>query len=165
MKTSIEWTESTWNPTTGCTKISPGCTHCYAERMALRLEAMGNQKYANGFRLTVHHDTLNAPLGWRKPQLIFVNSMSDLFHRDVPLTFIQAVFGVMAQASWHRFQILTKRSERLMRVGPKSNGPTTGGWESAWRATSIASGSTTCGAPARGLGSFHWSRCSARCQI
>ena len=95
---------------TGCTKISPGCKHCYAERMAIRLQAMGQPNYANGFQLTLHEHALEAPLRWKKPQMIFVNSMSDLFHRDVPLAFIQKVFDVMRRASWHTFQILTKRS-------------------------------------------------------
>lgn len=113
-KSAIEWTESTWNPLTGCTKISPGCQHCYAERMARRLQAMGQPNYANGFRLTLHEHALAAPLGWKKPQMIFVNSMSDLFHRDVPLAFVLQVFDVMRQAHWHTFQVLTKRSERLL---------------------------------------------------
>ncbi len=115
----IEWTESTWNPVTGCTKISPGCKHCYAERMSERLQAMGQANYANGFKLTLQPHMLALPLGWKKPQTIFVNSMSDLFHRDVPLAYIQGVFDVMAQAHWHRFQVLTKRSDRLaaVRVG------------------------------------------------
>ena len=112
-KSSIEWTESTWNPLTGCTKISPGCQHCYAERMALRLQAMGQPNYANGFKLTLHEQALDLPLHWKKPQTIFVNSMSDLFHKDVPVEFIQRVFDVMARAHWHRFQVLTKRSDRL----------------------------------------------------
>ena len=110
---SIEWTESTWNPITGCTKTSPGCANCYAERMARRLKAMGNPNYANGFELTLHEHVLLLPLSWRKPQMIFVNSMSDLFHEDVPYAFIDSVFDVMRRASWHRFQVLTKRAERL----------------------------------------------------
>lgn len=109
----IEWTESTWNPVTGCTKVSPGCEHCYAERMAHRLKAMGQRNYRNGFQLTVHPHMLDRPLGWKKPQMIFVNSMSDLFHQDVPLDFIQQVFAVMREAHWHTFQVLTKRAERL----------------------------------------------------
>lgn len=112
-RSSIEWTESTWNPITGCSKISPGCKHCYAERMAKRLQAMGNPSYANGFDVTLHHRLLDRPLQWKKPQKIFVNSMSDLFHEDVPFDFIQEIFAVMRQASWHQFQILTKRSDRL----------------------------------------------------
>ena len=116
---SIEWTESTWNPLTGCTKISPGCQHCYAERMALRLQSMGQPHYANGFKLTLHEDSLELPLRWKRPQTIFVNSMSDLFHKDVPLGFIQKMFDVMNRASWHRFQVLTKRSDRLLELSPR----------------------------------------------
>ena len=116
-KSSIEWTESTWNPVTGCTKISPGCDNCYAERLALRLQAMGQPNYANGFRLTVQERMLELPLRWRMPQTIFVNSMSDLFHRDVPTDYVHRVFDVMARANWHRFQVLTKRSLRLSRLG------------------------------------------------
>ena len=115
---SIEWTQSTWNPVTGCTKVSPGCKHCYAERMALRLQAMGQPNYAGGFELAIHSKALELPLHWNKPQTIFVNSMSDLFHKDVPLSFISEVFAVMRQASWHNFQILTKRSERLLGLSP-----------------------------------------------
>jgi protein gp37 len=115
-RSNIEWTESTWNPVTGCTKVSPGCKHCYAERMALRLQAMGQRNYANGFKLTTHEHMLDLPLGWKKPQVIFVNSMSDLFHKDVPLEFIQKVFGVMHTASWHIFQVLTKRATRLLEL-------------------------------------------------
>ena len=110
---AIEWTESTWNPVTGCTKISAGCAHCYAERMARRLQAMGQPNYANGFQLTLHEHVLSAPLKWKKPQMIFVNSMSDLFHQDVPEAFIQRVVAVMREADWHTFQVLTKRSHRL----------------------------------------------------
>lgn len=110
---SIEWTESTWNPVTGCTKISPGCKHCYAERMAKRLKAMGQANYVNGFKLAMHESALELPLTWKKPQTIFVNSMSDLFHKDVPVEFILQVFEVMCRAHWHQYQVLTKRSERL----------------------------------------------------
>jgi protein gp37 len=113
---SIEWTESTWNPVTGCSKISPGCKNCYAERMAKRLEGMRQPNYTNGFKLTMHERTLELPLHWKKPRTIFVNSMSDLFHEKVPIEFIQQVFGVMREANWHRFQILTKRSARLLEV-------------------------------------------------
>lgn len=112
----IEWTESTWNPITGCTKISPGCANCYAERMALRLQAMGQSNYAKGFKLTLQAHMLEIPLRWRKPQTIFVNSMSDLFHKDVPIDYIQRVFEVMRRAHWHRFQVLTKRAKRLSQV-------------------------------------------------
>lgn len=118
-RSSIEWTESTWNPVTGCTKVSPGCKHCYAERMARRLKAMGQPNYANGFELTLHEHALELPLGWKKPQTVFVNSMSDLFHKDVPFEFIQRVFDVMQRAHWHRFQVLTKRSERLLELSPR----------------------------------------------
>ncbi|NLG96416.1 MAG: phage Gp37/Gp68 family protein [Chloroflexi bacterium] len=114
----IEWTKSTWNPLTGCTKVSPGCKHCYAERMARRLQAMGLEKYRNGFKLTLHPEVLEDPLHWEKPQLIFVNSMSDLFHKDVPLDFIRKIFDVMNRANWHIFQILTKRAERLRELDP-----------------------------------------------
>jgi len=110
---SIEWTESTWNPVTGCTKVSPGCKHCYAERMAKRLQAMGQANYANGFNLSLHEHALELPLTWKKPQTIFVNSMSDLFHKSVPVDFILRVFEVMRKANWHQYQILTKRADRL----------------------------------------------------
>jgi len=113
---AIEWTEATWNPVTGCTKISDGCLNCYAARMTRRLKAMGSANYKNGFNLTVHRDSLRLPLKWKKPQLIFVNSMSDLFHKDVPDSFIFAMFKVMREAHWHKFQILTKRSERLLHM-------------------------------------------------
>lgn len=112
----IEWTKATWNPLTGCTKISPGCKHCYAERMAKRLKAMGQANYVNGFRLTMHERVMKKPLEWKTPQFTFVNSMSDLFHKDVPLSFIQRVFDVMKRAHWHQFQVLTKRSERLLEL-------------------------------------------------
>jgi protein gp37 len=122
-KSSIEWTESTWNPLTGCTKISPGCKHCYAERMAKRLHAMGQPNYANNFKLTLHPNALEIPLGWKKPQVIFVNSMSDLFHKDVPVDFIQQVFDVMRRADWHTFQVLTKRAERLQELDSQIDWP------------------------------------------
>jgi protein gp37 len=114
----IEWTESTWNPVTGCTKVSAGCANCYAERMALRLQAMGQANYRNGFRVTCHEHMLDLPLGWRKPRMIFVNSMSDLFHEEIGDDFILRVFDVMKRASWHQFQILTKRAERLEQLSP-----------------------------------------------
>jgi protein gp37 len=113
LASSIEWTEATWNPVTGCNKISAGCKFCYAERMASRLKAMGQPNYRNGFSLTLHEHMIELPLSWKKPQTIFVNSMSDLFHKDVPLEFIERVFDVMRRAHWHRFQVLTKRAERL----------------------------------------------------
>jgi len=115
---SIEWTEATWNPVTGCDKISPGCKHCYAERMARRLEAMGQANYRNGFKLTLQPHMLELPLRWKKPLTIFVNSMSDLFHKDVPLEFIQRTFAVMRAAHWHRFQVLTKRADRVAQLDP-----------------------------------------------
>ncbi|CAN5162333.1 DUF5131 family protein [soil metagenome] len=117
-KSSIEWTESTWNPVTGCSKISPGCKHCYAERMAKRLQAMGQPSYANGFDVTIQRHVLEAPLKWKKPQTIFVNSMSDLFHDEVPSEYILEVFDVMNRADWHQYQILTKRPERLLELNP-----------------------------------------------
>ncbi len=119
----IEWTESTWNPVTGCTKISPGCKNCYAERMALRLKAAGSPNYANGFKVTLHPHALEIPLRWKKHRTIFVNSMSDLFHKDVPFDFISKVFDVMRRASHHRFQILTKRSDRLLELSPRLTWP------------------------------------------
>lgn len=116
---SIEWTESTWNPVTGCSKISAGCKHCYAERMAHRLQMMGNPRYKNGFKLTLHPDLLELPLKWHRPRMIFVNSMSDLYHEDIPKEFILKVFEVMNKAHWHTFQILTKRVERLVEIAPR----------------------------------------------
>ena len=130
----IEWTESTWNPVTGCNKISPGCKNCYAERMSRRLQAMGQKNYADGFKLTLQPHMLALPLRWKKPQTIFVNSMSDLFHKNVPLEYIQQVFGVMNQAHWHRFQVLTKRADRLAQVSSQLN------WTSnIWMGVSVES--------------------------
>lgn len=117
-KTHIEWTEATWNPVTGCNKISAGCKNCYAERMAKRLLAMGSPRYAKGFSVTLHHDLVDAPKSWRTPRVIFVNSMSDLFHETVPLDFIQRVFATMRACPQHTFQILTKRSGRLLEFAP-----------------------------------------------
>lgn len=119
----IEWTESTWNPVTGCNKISPGCKHCYAERMAERLQAMGQPNYRNGFRLTLQPQMLELPLQWKRPQTIFVNSMSDLFHKNVPLHYVKSVFDVMRRAHWHRFQVLTKRADRLAELDPELEWP------------------------------------------
>ena len=116
LNSAIEWTESTWNPITGCTKISVGCQNCYAERMAKRLQAMGQRNYRNGFQLTLHESMLDLPLRWKKPQIIFVNSMSDLFHEAVPEEFIHRVFNTMKKANWHQYQILTKRSARLRQL-------------------------------------------------
>lgn len=113
-RTSIEWTEATWNPVTGCDKVSPGCKNCYAERFARRLNAMRNPRYTNGFEVTVHPDLIGSPLRWKTPRHIFVNSMSDLFHEEIPLQFIKKVFNTMQEAHWHTFQILTKRSKSLV---------------------------------------------------
>ena len=118
LSSAIEWTQSTWNPVTGCTKISAGCKHCYAERMANRLKAMGNPNYKNGFEVTLHPHMLDRPLSWKKPQMVFVNSMSDLFHEEVPLSFIERVFSVMRMANGHTFQVLTKRADRLFELAP-----------------------------------------------
>jgi protein gp37 len=122
-RSNIEWTEATWNPLTGCTKISLGCKHCYAEHMARRLQAMGQPNYVNGFKLTQHEHALELPLRWKRPQMIFVNSMSDLFHEDAKLDFIRKVFDVMRRASWHTFQVLTKRSQRLLELDPQIDWP------------------------------------------
>src|ERR1700676_5024153 len=119
----IEWTEATWNPVTGCTKVSAGCKNCYAERLASRLRLMGNYRYRNGFRLTLHDDVVDLPRSWSTGRMIFVNSMSDLFHRDVPLEFIQRVFETMHECPQHTFQILTKRSERLQRLASQIDWP------------------------------------------
>lgn len=132
INSGIEWTESTWNPLTGCTKISPGCKHCYAERMAKRLQGMGQPNYANGFKLTLHENALEKPLEWKKPQTIFVNSMSDLFHKDVPIEFILRVFDVMRHANWHTFQVLTKRAERLEELSPSIEWP-----DNVWMGVSV----------------------------
>jgi protein gp37 len=112
----IEWTDSTWNPVTGCNKISPGCKHCYAERLANRLKAMGQANYRNGFEVTLQPQMLEHPLQWKTPKRIFVNSMSDLFHKDVPTAYIRKVFEVMNRAHWHQYQVLTKRSDRLLEL-------------------------------------------------
>ena len=115
-KSHIEWTEMTWNPVTGCNKISQGCKHCYAERMANRLHAMGMERYRNNFEVTLHEDLITEPLKWVKPRTVFVNSMSDLFHEDIPFDFIRRVFDTMVQCPQHIFQVLTKRSERLRAI-------------------------------------------------
>jgi len=128
----IEWTESTWNPVTGCTKISDGCKNCYAERMAKRLKAMGQPNYIKGFQVALHEHVLEYPLKWKKPQTIFVNSMSDLFHKQVPDSFIFKIFDVMKQAYWHQFQILTKRSERLKELATDLDWP-----ENVWIGVSV----------------------------
>lgn len=129
---SIEWTEATWNPVTGCTKISDGCKNCYANTMAKRLHAMGNPRYENGFNVTLHRDLIALPLSWKKPRTIFVNSMSDLFHKDIPLEFIQKVFETMRVASWHTFQILTKRSDRLLEISRELPWPS-----NVWQGVSV----------------------------
>lgn len=133
-KSSIEWTQSTWNPVSGCTKISPGCKHCYAERMAGRLKAMGQPAYANGFEVTLQRKALEIPFKWKKPQVIFVNSMSDLFHDDISSDYILEVFDVMNRADWHQYQILTKRPERLLAIDNQIN------WQShMWMGVSVES--------------------------
>ena len=109
----IEWTDATWNPVTGCTKLSAGCAHCYAETMTRRLTAMGVEKYQNGFKVTIHEEALNEPKRWRKPRAIFVCSMSDLFHKDVPFDFVDKVMAVIKETPQHRYQLLTKRAERM----------------------------------------------------
>jgi protein gp37 len=132
--TAIEWTDATWNPVTGCTKISPGCKHCYAERLAVRLRAMGNPRYRDGFAVTLHEDQLDLPLRWRRPRRIFVNSMSDLFHEAVPDAYVRRVFDAMARAPWHQFQVLTKRAERLAALAPALPWPA-----NVWQGVSVES--------------------------
>jgi len=117
----IEWTEATWNPVTGCTKCSPGCQHCYAATLAHRLKAMGNVRYKNEFQVTVHRDLFSRPLSWKKPKMIFVNSMSDIFHEEIPEDDILEIFETMNKASWHTFQVLTKRPDRLLELSEKIN--------------------------------------------
>lgn len=114
-KSAIQWTDATWNPTTGCTKVSAGCDHCYAETMSLRLQKMGAAKYANGFDVALHPATLDQPRRWKRPRRIFVNSMSDLFHARIPVEYVDRVWAAMEAAPWHTYQILTKRPERLAR--------------------------------------------------
>jgi len=135
-KSTIEWTDSTWNPLTGCTKISPGCKNCYAKRMSGRLKAMGLANYRNGFELTLHRHMLDRPLRWKKPHLVFVNSMSDLFQAGVPLEFILDVFDVMKRAYWHQFQVLTKRGDLLEEYSPHIDWP-----ENVWMGVSVESDS------------------------
>ena len=132
--TKIEWTQATWTPVTGCTKISPGCKNCYAERMSKRLRAMRVPQYRRGFSLTVHEEMLSLPLRWTKPRSIFVNSMSDLFHERVPFTFIQRVFETMRQARQHQFQVLTKRPEAALEYSADLPWP-----ENVWLGTSVES--------------------------
>lgn len=129
---TIEWTQATWNPVTGCTKVSAGCKNCYAERMSKRLKAMGKPQYQNGFKLTLHQTSVPIPLQWKKPRVIFVNSMSDLFHPEVPLSFIQEVFSVMNACPQHTFQVLTKRPERTAELSDELE------WtENIWMGTSV----------------------------
>ena len=118
-KSAIEWTDSTWNPVTGCNKVSPGCKHCYAETFAERWRGVPGHPYEQGFDLRLWPERLGLPLGWKKPRTIFVNSMSDLFHEGIPLEFVQQVFRTMRAASWHTFQVLTKRPERLVEHASK----------------------------------------------
>lgn len=134
LKSAIEWVTATWNPLTGCTKISPGCKNCYAERMSHRLMLMGQPNYRNDFELTLHEHMLEQPLRWKKPQRIFVNSMSDLFHNDVPFEFIARVFDVMERCTWHQFQILTKRADRLEEVSSRLPWP-----DNVWQGVSVES--------------------------
>jgi len=122
----------TWNPVTGCTKVSQGCKHCYAERMARRLEAMGSDRYRNGFHVTLHPDLLDVPRRWRQARVVFVNSMSDLFHDDIPLAYIQRVFATMRDCPHHTFQVLTKRSERLAELASQLPWP-----ENVWMGVSV----------------------------
>lgn len=129
---NIEWTEMTWNPVTGCRKISQGCKHCYAERMANRLKAMGAVRYADGFEPTLHWDLLDVPTRWKKPRVIFVNSMSDLFQEEVPLAFIRRAFATMVASPQHTFQILTKRADRLRVLAPDLPWP-----ENVWMGVSV----------------------------
>ena len=132
LASKIEWTESTWNPVTGCSKVSLGCANCYAETMAKRLKAMGNPSYFNGFEVTCHERMLDLPISWNKPRVVFVNSMSDLFHEEIPLEFVQRVFSTMREAEQHTFQVLTKRSERLVELAGDIDWP-----ENVWMGVSI----------------------------
>ena len=120
-KSSIEWTQMTWNPTTGCDTLSAGCKYCYAEEMTRRLMAMGQEKYSQGFEFRMHEAAINIPYTWKKPQIVFVNSMSDLFHRSVTLEFVQKVFAVMNDTPQHTYQVLTKRGDVLERFAPHLN--------------------------------------------
>ena len=137
-KSAIEWTGSTWNPITGCTKYSDGCTHCYAEKMATRLKSMGLEKYSKGFELQLHPSQIDAPLKMKKPQTIFVCSMSDIFHKDVPDEFIIQLFEVMNKAHWHTFQVLTKRAERIKMLDDRIN------WtDNIWMGTTVENSKVT----------------------
>lgn len=134
-KTKIEWTEVSWNPVTGCSKISRGCKNCYAERMAFRLQAMGQRRYRNGFKVTLQPDLLDLPDKWRASRVIFVNSMSDLFHDEVPLDYIEAVFKTIRRNPHHTFQILTKRSKRLAELAEELMWP-----QNLWMGVSVEGG-------------------------
>jgi protein gp37 len=128
----IEWTQATWNPVTGCSKVSPGCAHCYAETFAERWRGLKGHPYEQGFDLRLWPQRLDQPLRWKRPRVIFVNSMSDLFHEDIPFGYVEKVFGVMSEASQHIFQVLTKRHERLAELAPKLSWP-----ENVWMGVSI----------------------------
>lgn len=136
-QSKIEWTEMTWNPVTGCSKVSDGCKNCYAERMAKRLQAMGVVRYQNAFRLTLHDDLIELPLKWKQPKVVFVNSMSDLFHEDIPVKFIQKVFDSMARCPQHIFQVLTKRSRRLKNIAAELPWP-----DNVWMGVSVENSQT-----------------------
>ena len=138
-KTAIEWTNATWNPVTGCTKISPGCDNCYAERFAERFRGVNGHPFENGFDLTLKPERLDQPLKWRRPRMIFVNSMSDLFHKKVPKDFVDSVFDTMERADWHVFQVLTKRSS-LMRRYVNARYPNDGAPAHIWLGTSVEDG-------------------------
>ncbi len=134
ISSKIEWTDATWNPVTGCDKVSLGCKNCYAERMARRLQGMGNPRYSNGFNLTLHENLLDVPQTWRNPRLVFVNSMSDLFHEEVPVEFIKKILTAIRKAERHTFQVLTKRSERLKELGHELDWP-----ENLWVGVTVES--------------------------
>jgi len=136
---SIEWTEATWNPVTGCTKVSPGCAHCYAETFAERFRGVPGHPYEHGFDLQLRPERLEQPLDWRQPRPIFVNSMSDLFHEDIPSSFVRKVFNVMKKANWHTFQVLTKRSDRMLQVAPHLHWP-----DNVWMGVSVENQRWTC---------------------
>lgn len=129
---AIEWTDATWNPVTGCDKVSPGCKFCYAERMAKRLQGMGTHSYRNGFKLTLQPQALTLPLKWKKPKIVFVNSMSDLFHTDIPISYLQKIFDIMRRAYWHQFQVLTKRAAYLARISKEIEWP-----DNVWMGVSV----------------------------
>ena len=131
-RSSIEWTEATWNPVTGCTKVSPGCAHCYAETFAERFRGVPGHPYERGFDLQLRPERLEQPLTWKQPRMIFVNSMSDLFHEDIELAYIREVFKVMRKANWHTFQILTKRSQRMAEIAPRLRWP-----DNIWMGVSV----------------------------